>query len=146
MATSYTQKYGGAVYLTFNGENIVLTAADLKKPNFSYVADSFYDAVNLGKIQDAINSILTKFDSTVGGIVNPTEIENQLNTLKANIPPLAALLDSNLLITQFVIQPPATGQTGKYAFGIGLQLTSNNTLGPVTLDGISFSVELNQTS
>ncbi len=144
---SYTKTYGGAVYLTFNGESITLTAADLTNPRFAFEIPNFYDAINLGQIQSALTSILNKFNSVIKGAVSLNDIEEQINNL-TNIPVLGQILDSDLVITDFVVQPPS-GQDatdGKYAFGFGLSLTSDNTLGPLTLDGVSFSVELTQNS
>lgn len=144
--STYSKKYGGTVYLSFNGELITLTAKDLTTPRFSYKAESFYDAVSLGKIADAITGILKKFDSTVGGVIKVADVTEKIDSLK-NIPVLGQILTSELVIMEFTIQPPSTKDAtdGKYAFGIGLKLTENNTLGPVTLDGVSFSIELNQT-
>lgn len=145
--TNYTTSYGGAVYLSFNDELVTLTASDLANPRFSYEADSFYDAASLGKIDDAITSILTKFDSTIGKkIINVDDIKDEINSL-TNIPVLGQILTSELVITEFVIQPADEGATnGKYAFGIGLRLTKDNKLGPVTLDGVTFSIGLTQTA
>lgn len=143
---SYSKTYGGAVYLTFNGELVTLTAADLKVPRFSYKADSFYDAASLGQIDQAITSILTKFDDTVGKVINIDDIKKEIDSL-TNIPVLGQILTSELVITEFTIQPPNTGKTdGHYAFGFGLRLTKDNTLGPVTLDGVAFSIGLTQTA
>ncbi|MCH2223804.1 MAG: hypothetical protein MK066_03465 [Crocinitomicaceae bacterium] len=143
---SYSKTYGGAVYLSFNGDLVTLTAADLTTPRFSYKADSFYDAASLGKIDDAITSILTKFDNTIGGIINVADIKDEIDKL-TNIPVLGQILTSELVITEFTIQPADEGKTnGNYAFGIGLKLTQDNTLGPVTLDGVAFSIGLTQTA
>ena len=143
---SYSKTYGGAVYLTFSGELVTLTAADLKVPRFSYKADSFYDAASLGQIDQAIKSILTKFDDTIGGVINIKDITDEIDKL-TNIPVLKQILTSELVITEFTIQPPDEGKTnGNYAFGFGLRLTQGNTLGPVTLDGVSFSIGLTQTA
>lgn len=148
---NYSKKYGGAVYLTFNDELITLTAEDLSNPRFSYKAASFYDAASLGKIDEAIGAILTKFDNTVSGVVNVEDIKKKIGDLKS-IPVLGQIVTSELVITEFTVQPSdkddkgVDKQNGKYAFGFGLRLTQDNKLGPVTLDGVAFSVELNQTA
>lgn len=145
MAT-YTKTYGGAVYLSFSGDLVTLTAPNLAVPRFSYKADSFYDAASLGQIDAAIVSILTKFDDTIGGVINVADITAEIDKL-TNIPVLGEILTSELVITEFTIQPADEGKTnGNYAFGFGLKLTKNNTLGPVTLDGVAFSIGLTQTS
>jgi hypothetical protein len=143
---SYSKTYGGAVYLSFSGDLVTLTAPNLTVPRFSYKADSFYDAASLGQIDEAIVSILTKFDDTIGGIINVDDIKAEINKL-TNIPVLGEILTSELVITEFTIQPADEGKTnGNYAFGFGLRLTQNNTLGPVTLDGVAFSIGLSQTA
>lgn len=145
---AYSKTYGGAVYLTFNDELVTLTAADLSNPRFSYVADSFYTAASLGQIDDAVGSILTKFNENTG--VNVTDIKDKIKSL-SNIPVLGQITTSELVITEFTIQPSdkddkgVDKQNGRYAFGFGLRLTKDNKLGPITLDGVSFSVALTQT-
>jgi hypothetical protein len=146
---SYTTKYGGAVYLSFGSEMITLTAADITKPRFSYKAESFYTAISLGTIQEAITTLLTKFDSVVGGIVNVADIKSQIDSLKDTIPPLAIILNSELVVTEFTVQPETEpGKAdGHYAFGFGLRTSATQgVLGPAKLDGISFSVILDQTA
>lgn len=146
---AYSKTYGGAVYLTFNDELVTLTAADLTNPRFSYKAESFYTAASLGKIDDAVITILTKFDQTVKNVVKVEDIKTKIESLK-NIPVLGQILDSQLVITEFTIQPSDKNEkgedlkNGRYAFGFGLRLTANNTLGPITLDGVTFSVALTQ--
>ncbi|MBW3519854.1 hypothetical protein [Flavobacterium sp. NKUCC04_CG] len=148
---NYSKKFGGAVYLTLNGSLVTLTAEDITNPSFSYKAPSFYEAASLGKIDEALLTILTKFDSTVSGLVNVKEIEDKIDKVK-NIPVLKQIITSELVITEFTIKPSDKDDknvdlhNAKYAFGFGLRLTEGNTLGPVTLDGIAFSIELNQTA
>jgi hypothetical protein len=144
---AYSKTYGGAVYLTFNDELVTLTADDLSNPRFSYKADSFYTAASLGQIDVAVGNILSKFDGSTG--VKATVKKAKINGL-TNIPVLGQILTSELVITEFTIQPSekkgaVDQKNGRYAFGFGLRLTKDNTLGPITLDGVSFSVELNQT-
>lgn len=141
--STYAKSYGAAAYLTFNGRQIELTAADITIPRFSYVADSFYEAVNLGQFDAALAAIIAKFGSTTG--LNVDDIKAKIESL-ANIPVLGELITSEILITEFVISPEtAAGKNdGNYSFGIGAKLTKNNTIGPVTLDGISFTVKLQQ--
>lgn len=143
---AYSKTYGGAVYLTFNDELVTLTADDLSNPRFSYKADSFYTAASLGQIDAAVTNILGKFNETTG--VNVDDIKSKIEGL-TNIPVLGQILTSELVITEFTIQPSdkkgsVDQKNGRYAFGFGLRLTQNNTLGPITLDGVSFSVALNQ--
>lgn len=145
---NFSKTYGGTVYLTFNDELVTLTAADLSNPRFSYKADSFYTAASLGPIDDAVGSILTKFNENTG--VNVTDIKEKIKSL-SNIPVLGQIITSELVITEFTIQPSdkddkgVDKQNGHYAFGFGLRLTKDNKLGPITLDGVSFSVALTQT-
>lgn len=144
--SSYTTTYGAAVYLTFNDKQIMLTAADLKIPRFSYVAESFYDAVTLGTIGNAITTIASKIEG-LGAAGLETSIKSTIDGL-SNIPVLKQIVQSDLVITEFVISPETAKdkKDGNYSFGFGLRLTSNNKLGPITLDGIAFTVGLKQTS
>lgn len=143
--SKYTTTYGGAVYLTFGDTQIMLTAANLKIPRFSYVSESFYTAVSLGQIQNALTVILKKFSDATG--ITVESVKKQINDL-TNIPVLSQILTAELVITEFVIQPPSTAEAidGKYSFGMGLKLTTDNKLGPISLDGVSFNIALNQTS
>ncbi len=144
-ASNYTTTYGGAVYLTFGDSQIMLTAANLKIPRFSYVSESFYTAVSLGQINTALTSILNKFSDSTG--ISVETVTDQINSL-SNLPVLKQILTAELVITEFVIQPPssAAATDGKYSFGMGLKLTQDNKLGPITLDGVSFNIALTQTS
>jgi hypothetical protein len=143
--STYATTYGGAVYLTFGDSQIMLTAANLKIPRFSYVSESFYTAVSLGQIKDALTQILNKFSDETG--ISVDTVTTQIDSL-SNLPVLGQILKSELVITEFVIQPPSsdTAKDGRYSFGIGLKLTEGNTLGPITLDGVSFNIALTQTA
>lgn len=143
---AYKTTYGGAVYLTFNNEQIMLTASDLKVPRFTYVAESFYTAISLGKINDAIGAINKKFSDATG--ISTESITKEIKKLD-NIPVLGTILDSELVITEFAIEPPTTkdAKDGRYAFGFGLRLDeSKGKLGPIKLDGIAFNISLTQIS
>jgi hypothetical protein len=140
--TAYSKNYSGAVYLTFNDTQLMLTAANLSIPRFSYVADSFYTAVTLGKIEVVLKLILGKFSSVTG--ISVDEVTAKIESF-SNLPVLDKILTSELIITEFVIQPPSAGKTdGIYSFGMGLKLTEDVSIGPVKLDGVSFTVTLNQ--
>lgn len=137
--TTYEKSFGATAYLTFNDTQIALTAADVKKPKFIYRADSFYTAASLGKLDKAISSIAGKMGEVIGsGTAN--EISTEINKL-TEIPVLGQVLTSELVVTDFVINTPEK----VYEFGLGLRLTENNKLGPVTLDGISILVKVTGT-
>lgn len=143
--TQYKTTYGGAVFLTLGETQIMLTAADLKVPRFSYVCDSFYTAVSLGKLGEILKVILEKFQGTTG--ITTETVVAQIDAV-GNIPGLKQIKDADLVITEFVINPPSGDDKldGKYSFGAGLRLTSDNKLGPITFDGISINVSLVQTA
>jgi hypothetical protein len=142
--SNYKPSYGGAVYLTFGESQIMLTTADITIPKFSYVSESFYTAVSLGQIKDALNTILAKFSDISG--VDVTSVTEKIKSL-SNLPVLGQILNSDLVITEFIVQPPstATAKDDLYSFGMGLRLTKDNKLGPITLDGIAFNIKLTQT-
>lgn len=145
--STYATTYGGAVYLSFGDKVITLTADDIKNPRFSYKADSFYTALSLGTIDTAIETIITKFNEALGQQITPQKIKEQIEELKTTIPPLAFVLNSDLVITEFTVQPenPEGANNGYYAFGFGLRTSpEDGKLGPVKLDGIAFSVQLKQ--
>lgn len=133
--TTYTKSFGATAYLTFNDTQIALTAADVKKPVFVYRAESFYTAASLGQLDTALTSISTKMSSVIGPDT-AQEITDQINGL-TNIPVLKQVLTSELVVTDFVIDT----QEDVYEFGLGLRLTRDNSLGPVTLDGVSILVK-----
>lgn len=134
--TTYTKSFGATAYLTFNDTQIALTADDVKNPKFIYHAESFYTAASLGQLDNAITSISTKMGSVIGP-ETASDITNQINSL-TDIPVLGQILTSELVVTDFVINVPDK----VYEFGLGLRLTENNSLGPVTLDGVSILVKV----
>jgi len=143
-ATKYTTTYGGAVYLSINNTKLMLTAADIRTPRFSYVAPSFYEAVTVGKIADAITAVANKITGM------PSDTESAMSTkIKSltNIPVLGEILTADLKITEFVVEPEtiAGAADAKYSFGFGLEFNSEIALGPIKLDGVSFTVKLQQT-
>ncbi len=139
---TYDTSYSGAVYLTINGTQIMLTAANLSIPRFSYVADSFYEAIKLGSISKGIPLIMAKF-SDITGVSSDSLIE-KINSF-TNLEILKPITTADLVITEFVVQPSTTDKIdGKYSFGFGLSLNKGNKIGPVTLDGVSFTVSFIQ--
>ncbi|MEN5434439.1 hypothetical protein ABE545_12405 [Sphingobacterium faecium] len=141
--SSYKPSYGGAVYLTFGESQIMLTTADITIPKFAYVSESFYTAVSLGQLNVALNTILTKFSDVSG--VDVTSVTDKIKSL-SNLPILKQILTAELVITEFVVQPPTTAaaKDDLYSFGMGLRLTQDNKLGPITLDGVAFNIKLTQ--
>jgi hypothetical protein len=137
MTTTYDKSFGATAYLTFNDTQIALTAADVKHPKFIYRADSFYTAPSLGELNKAISSIAGKMGEVIDEKIKGT-IENEIENL-TEIPVLKQVLTSELVVTDFVINVPEK----VYEFGLGLRLPKeDNTLGPVTLDGISILVKM----
>jgi hypothetical protein len=134
--TTYDKSYGATAYLTFNDTQIALTADDIKHPKFIYHADSFYTAASLGHIDTAIASIATKMGDVLGATA-ADDIKSEIKKAK-DIPVLGQIIESELVITDFVINTPDK----VYEFGLGLRLTEDNKLGPVTLDGISILVKM----
>jgi hypothetical protein len=134
--TTYSKSYGATAYLTFNDTQIALTAKNISKPVFEYHADSFYTAASLGQIGTAIASIATKMGDVLGDTA-VKDIEDEINKAK-DIPVLGQIIESELVITDFVINTPDK----VYEFGLGLRLTEDNKLGPITLDGISILVKM----
>lgn len=137
--TDYTKSFGATAYLTFNDTQIALTAADVKNPRFVYHAESFYTAASLGQLDNAITSISGKMQGVIGADT-ANDIKQQVSNL-SDIPVLNQILTSELVVTDFVINTPDK----VYEFGLGLRLTENNKLGPVTLDGISILVKVKGT-
>jgi hypothetical protein len=137
--TEYNKSFGATAYLTFNDTQIALTAADVKNPKFIYHAESFYTAASLGQLDNAITSISGKMQAVIGADT-ADEITQQISNL-SELPVLGQILTSELVVTDFVINTPDK----VYEIGLGLRLTENNTLGPVTLDGISILVKVKGT-
>lgn len=147
--SKYATTYGGAVYLSFGDKMITLTAADIKSPRFSYKAESFFTAISLGSIQNAITSLIDKFNDTTG-LPSPDNITEQIKSATESIPPLKFLISSSdIVVTEFTVQPETETDKndGYYAFGFGIRSKNNEgQFGPITLNGIAFSVQLRQTS
>lgn len=143
-APSYKPSYGGAVYLTFGDSQIMLTTEDFTIPKFAYVSESFYTAVSLGQLKDALTTILNKFSKITD--FNVGNVQSKIKSL-TNIPVLQQILEADLVITEFVVKPPSSSEAkdDEYSFGMGLRLTKNNKLGPISLDGVAFNIKLSQT-
>ena len=147
----YNKSFGATAYLTFNDKQIALTASDLSNPEFEYHAESFYTAVSLGKLEDAIPMIGTKAADIVGTGSDGVEqkIRNQIDSVKdvpGLGPAMSVILENDLVVTDFVIKTRAK----VYEFGLGLRFTDEDTgqskynLGPVSLDGISILVKASE--
>jgi hypothetical protein len=134
MATKYEKTFGATAYLTFNENQIALTAKDLQNPRFEYHAESFYTAASLGDLDTAVKKIAEKMKEVIGEDTVDA-IKKAIDSLK-DIPVLGQIVSGKLVITDFVINKPDM----VYEFGLGLRLTENNKLGPVSLDGISILV------
>jgi hypothetical protein len=134
--TTYSKSYGATAYLTFNDTQIALTAKNISKPVFEYHADSFYTAASLGHIDTAIASIATKMGDVLGATA-ADDIKSEIKKA-GDIPVLGQIIESELVITDFVINTPDK----VYEFGLGLRLPEDTKLGPVTLDGISILVKM----
>lgn len=137
MATTTT--FGGAVYLSFNGESIALSTNDLKSINFAYHAESFREAIAMGTPAQAVEAILVKFANA------PTTWEtikgklDEFGQLPVIGPVVTKLMAADVVITDFVINQP----DGVYQFGIGLRFTNEPpSIGPITLDGFAVKVTL----
>ena len=149
--TTYNKSFGATAYLTFNDKQIALTAQDISNPVFEYHAESFYTAVSLGKLEDAIAQIGSKAADIVGqgssGV--EAEIKSKIDSVK-DVPGLGdalnVILTNDLVITDFVINTPGN----HYEFGLGLRFIDDSTgqskynLGPVALDGVSILVKADQ--
>lgn len=137
---AYNKSFGATAYLTFNDKQIALTAENIKSPRLVYHAESFYTAVSLGKLNDAITSISKKMESVIDS-KTAEEIVSEVNNL-SGMPVLGEILESELVITDFVIDH--SKEKYEYEFGLGLRLTGDKKLGPVALDGISINVKATQ--
>lgn len=149
--TTYSKSFGATAYLTFNDTQIALTAKDISNPVFEYHAESFYTAVSLGNLENAIVQIGSKAADIVGpkGSGVEAEIRSKIASVEG-IPGLGdalkVILTNDLVITDFVINTPAN----HYEFGLGLRFIDDSTgqskykLGPVALDGVSILVKADQ--
>ncbi len=139
---AYTKTFGATAYLTFNGEQIALSAKDLTNPQFVYHAESFYTAPSFGSLEDLIGAVVEKLGD-IGTNINVADITSEIKKL-SSIPVLGALLQGQIVITDFVIDKP----NNTYEFGFGMRFTDSSaahSIGPVSLDGVAFLVKLVQT-
>lgn len=146
--TEYNKSFGATAYLTFNDKQIALTAKDISNPVFEYHAESFYTAVTLGNLEDAIAQIGSKAAEIVGQGSDSVEVKIKTAIQDAEAVPglgdaLKVILTNDLVITDFVINTP----DNVYEFGLGLRFIDDATgeskykLGPVALDGVSILVK-----
>ena len=125
--------------IRFGSNAVIRTANTVFKFICEWHLDSFVNAIFLGAPRKAIHTIAEKI-GLARKAVDAHEIIDSIDPamLKA-IPPLKVFTgDCNVAVTDIVIN----NISGSRRFGIGLQIQDNNHIGPVTIDGVAFLVNL----
>jgi hypothetical protein len=124
--------------ITLAGQAIVLTAKSVHQYICEWHLHSFAKALFLGAPRKAVKVIAESMG--LAEKVDADEIINSIDqSVVQSIPPLKVFTsESDVALTDIVIN----NISGSKKFGIGLQITNNNHLGPVTIDGVAFLITL----
>lgn len=125
--------------IEFGGKVITLTARTVQRYICEWHLVSFINAIFLGTPREAIKTIATKMDQAGEGIDADKIIDSIDQPMLRTVPPLQVFTTQRqVAITDFVVN----NVSGSRRFGIGLQISENNRIGPVTIDGVAFQVTL----
>jgi hypothetical protein len=127
--------------ITLAGQAIVLTAKNVHQYICEWHLHSFAKALFLGAPRKAIKVIAESM-----GLAEKVDADEIINSIDQSmvqaIPPLKVFTsESEVALTDIVIN----NISGSQKFGIGLQITDNNHLGPVTIDGVALLITLTPT-
>ena len=125
--------------IDFGGKAINLTARTVQRYVCEWHLVAFIDAIFLGTPREAIKKIAAKM-ANVGESIDADQIIESIDQpMLQTVPALKVFTTQRrVALTDFV----ENNVSGSRRFGIGLQISENNHIGPVTIDGVALQVTL----
>jgi hypothetical protein len=124
--------------LTISGNQITLIARSTAKLFCYYRLKSWAKAVFLGKPDVAITAIASELGDA-GASIDAATALNAINTEVEKIIPQLTVLKNSTDVALTEITEVHT--INRISLSIGVDITNNNELGPVKIDGIGFRIQ-----
>lgn len=124
--------------LNILGNQITLIARSAAKLFCFYQLKSWAQAVFLGKPEEAITAIADELGDAGASIDAATALNAISKEVEKIIPQLTVLKNSsNVALTEITEAHPID----QISLSIGIDITNNNELGPMKIDGIGFRIQ-----